>query len=151
MPGRMYAVVGQFSSAAAIDLVEITTPATGMAIIHKIIVTQTTEAGDAQSEQIDIMIHRGTTGSGGSAATPAPLSLGHAASGVSAEVGNTTQGADGTIVHREAVNVMAGFYYAPTPEERIVVPPSDTLIVSQESTPADSITYDVTLIFEELD
>jgi hypothetical protein len=150
--GRMYAVVfEEVAATAAQDLFEIISAADSSTVLHSVIVTQSSDAGDAADEQLSIIFHRGAaTGSGGSSATPAPLSLGDAAYGGTAEVNNTSQSSEGTILHAEAFNVRGGFYYRPTPEERITISPSDVFIVELQTAPADSLTMSGTAIIEEI-
>lgn len=150
--GRMYTVSNTISGVtAATDLIEINAPSDAVVVVHKIIITQETEFGDAASEQLDVMFHRGSTsGTGGATPTASPLEVGDSAFGGTVETGNTTQSTDGTILHREAFNVMAGMYWSPTPEERIVLSPSGRLIVSLETAPDDSIDFRVTAYFEEI-
>lgn len=150
--GRMYTVSNTVAGVtAATDLIRISAPADAVVVVHKVIITQETEFGDAASEQLDVMFHRGSTdGSGGATPTASPLEVGDAAFGGSCATGNTTQSTDGTILHREAFNVMAGLYWTPTPEERIVLSPSGRFIASLETAPDDSIDFRVTAYFEEI-
>jgi hypothetical protein len=150
--GRMYSVSNTVAGVtAAIDLLRISAPTDAVVVVHKVIVTQETEFGDAASEQLDVMFHRGSTdGSGGATPTASPLEVGDSAFGGTCATGNTTQSTDGTILHREAFNVMAGMYWSPTPEERIVLSPSGRFIASVETAPDDSIDFRVTAYFEEI-
>ncbi len=150
--GRMYSVSNSVAGVTtAIDLLRISAPADAVIVVHKIIVTQETEFGDAASEQMDIQFHRGSTdGSGGATPTARPLEVGDAAFGGTVATGNTTQSTEGVILHVEAANVMAGFVYPPTPEERIVLSPSGRLIVELPTVPDDSIDFRVVAIFEEI-
>ena len=150
--GRMYSVTfEEVAVTSAQDLFEIVSAADSTTILHSVIVTQSSDAGDAADEQLSVIIHRGSTsGSAGAAATPAPLALGDAAFGGTAEVNNTTQGTEGTIVHAEAFNIRSGLYYRPTPEERIAISPSARLIVELQTLPADSLTMSGTAIIEEI-
>lgn len=153
MTGRMYsATFEEVAVTAAQDLFELTAPSTGMVIVHGIVLSQSSDAGDSESEQLNVLIHRGSTsGSGGSTPTPAPLMVGSAASGVTVEANNTTQGNEGTILHSECFNVMAGMQFWPTPECRHVIPPSGQYTVELQTAPADEITMSGTIYFEELD
>lgn len=150
--GRMYNVSAAVAGVtAAIDLLRISAPSDAIVVVHKVTVTQETEFGDAASEQMDIQFHRGSTdGSGGSAATVAPLEVGDAVFGGTAVAGNTTQSTEGTILLREAAPVQAGFYWAATPEERIVLSPSGRLVVELPTAPDDSIDFRVTATIEEI-
>ena len=150
--GRMYAAAFEQVAITAIqDVFQILAPTDSVVIVHEIHITQSSDAGDAQSEQLPILIHRGSTnGSAGSTPTPTPLHLGDAAAGTVVEANNTTQGTEGTFLHAESFNVMAGFHYVPTPDARHIVSPSDLYHVELQAAPADSITADGVIIFEEL-
>jgi hypothetical protein len=78
------------------------------------------------------------------------LEVGDAAFGGTVATGNTTQSTDGTILHREAWNVMAGLSWAPTPEERIVLSPTGRFVASLEIAPDDSVDFRVVAYFEEI-
>lgn len=155
--GRMYSVsFAATAETAAFDAFELT-PADDKPIkLHSIVISQTTEFGDAQDEMLSVTITRGgtamTSGSGGSAPTAIPLdSSAEAAAGCTAEVLNTTQGSftGGVVVHRDAFNVRAGWQYRPTPEERIGVSQANGGVIVAISAPADSTSFIGTLIFEE--
>ena len=107
--------------------------------------------GDSESEQLNILIHRGSTnGSGGTTPTPTPLLLNDAAAGTVVEANNTTQGTEGTFIHSECFNVMAGLQLIWPPEMRPVVSPSDLLHIELQTAPADSLTMSGTIYFEEI-
>jgi hypothetical protein len=147
----------QFNAVAATaqqDLFEIVAPADAVVVIHQIALAQSTEVGDAAEEALSILVKRGatTSGSGGSAPTPAPLEFGFPAAGSTVEVNNTTKATAGTIVtlHADVWNVRSQLLILPTPELRIVLSPSQRLTVELATTPADSITMNGTLYFEEI-
>jgi hypothetical protein len=139
--------------AAAQDLFELVAPADKTLAVRRITIGQYTDFGDSAAEILSVRAIRGYTtgGSGGSAATPAPLS-GSGTSGAAAEVNNTTVAKDGTAVTllADVFNIAAGFLWAPAPAEFILVPPSARLVVTVTA-PADSLTMNGTLIFEERD
>lgn len=153
--GMLYSAV--FSGVAVTaqqDLFELAAPADCIVVVHQIILTQSTEVGDAQEEGLSILLKRGatTTGSGGSTVTPAPTEFGFAAAGSTAKANNTTKATTGTIVtlHAENWNVRSDKLILPTPELRLVLSPSQRLTVELATTPADSITMSGTLYFEEI-
>ncbi len=150
--GRMYVVSAAVATVTtAIDLIRISAPADAVVVVHKVVISQETEFGDAASEQMDIQFHRGSTdGSGGATPTARPLEVGDAVFGGTVATGNTSQSTEGTFLHHEAANVMAGFVWAATPEERIVLSPSGRLIVELPTAPDDSIDFRVTAVFEEI-
>lgn len=155
--GRKYIVPIDAVSVSAIqDLFELTGASNKTLVIHEIKAGQSSDAGDAQSEQLKVTFKRFTgaytSGSGGSAPTPRPLDPGDAAATFTAEINNTTQATGGTSVtlHADSFNVIGpGFHYLPIPEARIVIGPSSALVVSITA-PADAITLNGYAIVEEV-
>lgn len=150
--GRMYsATFEEVAVTAAQDLFELVAPADMSVAIHGLVISQSSDAGDAASEQLNVLVHRASTsGSGGSVPTPAPLAVGDAASTVTVEANNTTQGTEGTIIHSESFNVMAGLQIWLPPECRWMISPSGRLVVELQTAPADSLTMSGTIYFEEI-
>ena len=150
--GRMYSVVFEEVAVTVVqDLFEINAPADSIVILHSLEIAQSSDAGDSEDEQLSLLIHRGSTsGTGGSTPTPAPMNLGDAAFGGTTEVNNTTQSTEGTFLHASAFNVRAGYFKEWTPETRIVISPSDRLIIELQTAPADSLTMSGTVYIEEI-
>lgn len=155
--GRMYAVTFEnVAVTAAQDFFEISPADDKAVLIHGLYLSQASDVGDAADEMLRVKILRGhtTSGSGGSAPTPAPLnSSAGSAAGFAAEVNNTTIASAGTAVdlHAEAFNIRAGLQFIPTPEARPGASQANTtLIVRLMAAPADSLTMSGTLILEEL-
>lgn len=153
--GMMY--TAQFSGvsvSAQQDLFEIVAPADAVVILHQLVITQSSETGDAQEEGLLLQLKRGATmsGTGGTTVTPVPLQAGFSAAGSTVEANNATKASSGTIVtlHSEAWNVRAPFVWLPPPEGRIVLSPSARLTLELATTPNDAITMSGTLYFEEL-
>lgn len=140
---------------AAQDVFEITAPATRRVRIHDIRLGQYSDAGDAAAELLSVLVIRGYTvsGSGGSAPTPANLiSDSTRAAQSSVEVNNTTVASAGTAVTllADAWNVQAGAWIAPLGDRNaILIGPSVRLVV-RITAPADSLTMNGTIVFEEL-
>jgi hypothetical protein len=138
---------------AAQDLFEIVAPATRKVVIREIRFGQYSDAGDTAAEMLSMLIIRGytTTGSGGTAPTPAYLAHTGGASTSVIAVNNTGLAANGSPVTllADSFNVMGGFRFYPAPEERIWLAPSARLVV-RITAPADAITSNGTLVFEEL-
>lgn len=158
--GKLYTV--SFAAVAitvAQDLFEITNAATRVLYVHGLELGQGTELGDAAEEMLQILVKRGTSlttsGSGGSAPTPAPVEANQGASAFTAEVNNTTKLAVGT---GSITTLMATYWnvrsvpmqWIFTPEMRPVVSPSERLTVELVAAPADSITVSGTLWVEEV-
>lgn len=136
----------------AVDLFEIVAPSTTMLKIREIRIGQYSDAGDAQAELLSVILERGcsTSGSGGvagSAVNQLPFANA-AASTATIEIGNTTQAAsDGKKMIADVWNVQAPWLYMPDPKDAIIVDKSQRFVV-RLSAPADSITVNATLIFE---
>lgn len=137
------------------DLFELALPATCCVFVHHIELSQETEFGDAQEEQLRILLKRGvgaTTGSGGTTPTPAKLETGSAASTVTAKANNTTKMTGGTIttIHPGTWQIRSERLWIPPPELRIVLSPSERFTVELATTPADSITMNGVIYFEQI-
>lgn len=150
--GLMYtATFEEVAVTAAQDLFEIVAPSDAVVVIHDFEISQSSDAGDSESEQLNLLIHRGSTsGSGGSTVTPRPLEAGFPAAGSTVEANNTTQSTEGNILFSTNFNVMAGYAKVFTPETRPVISPSGRLIIELQSTPTDSLTMSGTVTFEEI-
>jgi hypothetical protein len=145
------ATFDQVGVTAAQDLFQLTAPADAVVRIHAVYISQSSDAGDAASEQLNILVHRGSTdGSGGSAPTPSPLQVGFPSAGTAIEANNTSQSTEGTNIHTDCFNVMAGWTWIPTPETRPVISPSGRLVVELQTAPSDSLTMSGTVVFEEI-
>lgn len=154
--GRIYTV--SFSAVAvtvAQDLFEGLLPADMCVSLHEVKVTQSSDAGDAASEQIRVSIRRvvgPTPGSGGSSPTPAKHQTGDVVSTVGWEANNTTQSSGGTntLIIPDVENVHNGVHYLPIPEDRIMYSPAEYILVELEDAPADSLTMSGYLTYEEI-
>lgn len=155
MQGRMYSVVfSAVAVTAAQDLFEITPADDKPVEIVGIELGQSSDAGDAQDELLQISIIRGytTSGSGGSAPTPAPIGAADAAAGFTAEVNNTTVANTGTAVTLQTTcwNVRGGYIQWFPEGCRPSASQANTTIVVRQTAPADSITLSGTLYVREL-
>lgn len=145
--GRMYqsTMVGT-AHTAQMDYFEILAASGKPFVLHGFEITQSTEVGDAQEEELLLVLKRitgaPTSGSGGTTPTLAPLTPNDTAAGATIEVGNTTKLTGGTSVElaRWAWNVRGNMLYLPTPEGRIVCDAGTRLVLEEATTPADSIT-----------
>jgi hypothetical protein len=155
MNGRIYTVVfSAVAVSAAQDLFEITPADDKPVEIVGIELGQSSDAGDAADELLQISIIRGFTasGSGGSAPTPAPLSPADGAAGFTAEVNNTTVANTGTSVtlHTGCWNVRAGYINWFPEGVRPAASQANTTIVVRTTAPADALTMSGTLYVREL-
>ena len=141
---------------AAQDFFELLVPSDAVARLLEVTLTQSTDAGDAQSEQLSVSILRytgsPTSGSGGGSITPVSREGGQAASGATVERNNTTGMSGGTsaVLHSESFNVMAGLCKTWTPETAPVFSPGTYCVVRLNGAPADSVTFDGTIYWDEI-
>jgi hypothetical protein len=143
------------AEAAAVDILELLSPSDAIVLLHSLTITQKTEAGDAEAEMLEILYKRvtgaPTSGSGGTTGSN-PLMFGAPAAGSVVEMGNDTPLTGGTSVNliREDFNVQIGHFHRPTPEERIILSPSQRLVVSMVAAAADALDLHASIIFEEI-
>jgi hypothetical protein len=157
--GRLYQVPIPFvAQTAQIDFFELTAAAEKPCAIHEIYLANSSDVGDAQEEMLTLKLKRAsgtvTSGSGGTAPTPVPISPDDAAVGLTAEVNNTTKLAvgTGTITDERlyAWNVRMPFHLIFTPEARPRIKGGEKKVLELTTTPADSITMGGYVIVEEL-
>ena len=150
--GRIYTLPFSATAvSAAVDAFEINVPSDQIVVVHSAHIGQHSDPGDAESELLHIIIQRssGVSGSGGTSPAPVPHHLGDAAYGTTCDVLNTTGATTLTLLRAEAFNVQAGYFYTPTPEERIYISPGGRLVWSM-SAPADELTMSGSVVFEVL-
>lgn len=143
--GRIYHVpFVAVSVSAQQDFFELVAAAGKPFILHSVIISQSSEVGDAAEEGLSVLIKTGATasGSGGSSVTPAPKSVNDAAAGITAEINNTAKASGGTIVTHAADNwnIRTPYIHMPPPEDQIQVAGGERLTVELATTPADAIT-----------
>jgi hypothetical protein len=151
---RIYSVIfSAVAVSAAQDLFEITPADDKPVSIVGIELGQSSDAGDAQDELLQISIIRGFTasGTGGSAPTPAPLDPVDTAAGFTAEVNNTTLANTGSSVTlmTSTFNVRAGYLNWFPPEARPSASQANTTMVVRITAPADAVTMSGTLYVME--
>lgn len=152
-----YAPFTEVAVSATQDVFEIASPSDACVAIHSICWGQSSDAGDAQAELLDIVMTlvtgAPTSGSGGSTVTvEAKNQNSSAAAGSTVEANNTTQISGGTsnVVYAGAWNVQLPFEYIPPPEQRIIMPPSEHFTIALPNAPTDAITLSGVIIFEEI-
>ena len=154
--GRIYTIdIAPTAITVACDVVEIVPADDKPVIVHGFELLQTTDLGDAAEEVIGLYWARGnsTSGSGGSTPTPSPVNPSDAASGLTAEVLNTTQASTGTVVNlqRHGWNIRMPLPVTYIPEDRPVVTQGQTRIcLRMAAAPTDSITVSGSVTVEEL-
>lgn len=119
------------------------------------------QRGTDTSDQLGFMVARKEAAFGTyTSATPRPHVLGGAASGISggtagaAGTAGTDASAEGagavTPIWQDDFNNLVGGLWVPTPEERIIVPPSEAVILKLIGTPATLTGWAYALTFREL-
>lgn len=151
---RLY--TAQFNGVAVTaqqDLFELLAGANTPIVVHEILLSQSTEIGDAMEEGLLIQIKQGATTSGSGGSTPAavPRDVDDSASAATVEANNTTKASAGTIVatHSVAWNIRAPLQLLFTPEMRPYVKGGRRLTIELATTPADSITMSGTITWSE--
>jgi hypothetical protein len=158
--GRIYSIVyqGTITNAGGnVDLLELLPADDKPVKLRGILLSQTSEVGDAAEEGLRITIKRfqtPTSGSGGSSVTPRAMDSADAAAGVAAECANTTVATDaGTTqtLAELAWNIRQSPYEMWFPEERFCpkAKQGEALIVCQETTAADDYSGCFTFWVEE--
>ncbi len=148
---RMYTVVfDNVAVTAAQDLFELVPAANKPIAIAGLFISQSTETGDAQEEFLRLRIIRGhtTSGSGGTAPTPASNLPGAAAASFTAEANNTTVATGGTPTthHIETFNVRVGYpQWWPDGAWIWCTAAQNRIVVNMPSTPADSVSMSGTI------
>jgi hypothetical protein len=142
---------------AAQDVFEIVAPANSRVAILGLFLGQYSDAGDAAAEILGLSVVRGytTSGSGGASVTPVN-NHGHSgalAATATVERNNTTVAQDGTaaVLLSTAWNVQLPFVREASNwlDEIWVLSPSQRLVV-RITAPADELTMNGTLVFEEM-
>lgn len=161
MAGRLYAVeFHNVAIAAQQDLFYIK-PAADKPVFLEFaelaVVGGAADAGDAQEELLDVEIIRlpatVTVGSGGGAMTPNPLVTSDTAAGATARINDTTKASSsGTAVnvHSGGWNSRVSWLWTPQPDHRPFVGNAQAMVVRLNTTPADSIACNGTLLIREL-
>jgi len=142
---------------AAQDVFEITASAAKAVRILEIRIGQYSDAGDAEAELLSVLFMRDhpTSGSGGSVLTPVKWNpqIGSTFGGV-VESNNTTvaSGSGSETILSDTFFAQSGFYWRAVsdPPMAIVLKPSQRLVI-RITAPADSLTMNGTVIFEEID
>jgi|GEM_PF-1074946 len=144
--------------AAEQDLFELVAPANARVRILEIDIGQYTDFGDAAAEIIPLTMFRGHTvsGSGGTTVTPTNVSTYSRAAGAVVEANNTTVATTaGSLLWATAWHIQAGFIWRqpedvqPYHRRQILLAPDERFVI-RVGAPADSITTNGTVMFEEI-
>lgn len=151
MYDRFFTILWTGTYSAAIDF-EINMPSGTVGGLVSVDVSQSSDAGDAEDEQIPCTFIRthSTSGSGGSSFTALPT-LGGAAFGGTCEIANTTLATGGSPVTwgGRAFNVRAGHSLRPTEDEQrqLRIASGERAVVRLPNAPADGLTAWVEIVF----
>jgi hypothetical protein len=160
--GRKYTV--SFDNVAvtvASDFFELNPAADKPIYITGLVIGQTNRTGDANEDLLRWSIVRMTggtltSGTGGTAPTPATVAIGEAAAGFTAEVNNTTQASTTgttTTLHADVFNTRVGLQYFPLPDDQpsgIDSAGTGILVVRLLEAPGASTTMSGTVYVEEM-
>ena len=146
--GRMFAsgYVGTTASTAAKELIHVLCSASHVIAVHEVAIT----GRSTSSEYMTVGIaFAGTTGVVGTTCALTPLCQGQTTcSGNVYGVAGSTNATGLTYVYKEAVNVLNGFHWIPTPECRPIIKPGVRLVVRRESIVATDFAVDAHIVFE---
>ena len=151
--GRVFAAtISAVAVTAAQDVFSILAPGNKRVKIREVVLSQYTDFGDAAAEILSVLVVRGytTVGSGGSAVTPRNLVSAGGGTGASIRANDTSVATGGTaeVLRATSWNIQSEWVYIPDQPERAVLMPGQRLVV-RITAPADSITLNATLVFEE--
>jgi hypothetical protein len=149
--------VAQFNGVAITaqqDLFQIVAPGLKAVRLRMVKLTQTTEVGDAQEENLSILFKKGQTTSGSGGSSPTVVNLrGETAGTAAVTANNTTKASVGTILTFDADvwYERSPFLWVPPVDDLIpLIPPAVRMTVELATTPADSMTCNGTIYWEEI-
>lgn len=159
--GRLYVVsFANVTVSAQQDLIYIKPAADKMCIVEKYkvgVAGGTADAGDAQEELLDIEIIKVpatvTVGSGGGAFTPTPVATNDAAAGFTARINDTTKATtSGTLLalDPDAMNNRVPYFELPAPEHSWQVANAQAIVLRLNTTPADALTMNGSMLVREM-
>lgn len=152
--GKVFsATINAVAVTAAQDVFAIVAPGNRRVRIREVLISQYTDFGDAAAEIISVLIVRGytTAGTGGSVVTPRNLDPTGGGAGASVRANDTSVATTGTaeVLRATSWNIQSEWLYIPDQSERAILRPNQRLVV-RITAPADSITMNATLVFEEI-
>lgn len=149
-----YVHFDQVAVTAAQDFFELNPTSAKPLVIEDGELTQSTELGDAQEEQLVLRWRRGnsTSGSGGTAPTPVKKNSSFAAASFTAEVNNTTKATAGTpdTIMPSTWNLRQEKRLALLPQGVLEVAAGVRMCLELVNAPADSVTISGWLLVREV-
>jgi hypothetical protein len=118
----------------------------------------TADAGDAQEELWDVELIRlpstVTAGTGGTSVTsPPPMMVNDAAQGFTArtnDTGKATTTGTATVLIADGMNNRIPYIWVPPPEHRVIVANAQAIVFRLNTTPADAILLNGTMLVREM-
>jgi hypothetical protein len=149
--GVFVATFSAVAATAAQDVFEIVAPSNRRVRIYEFVMGQYSDAGDAAAELLSVTVLRGhtTAGAGGSSVTPANISGASSEAALSTVTRNNTTGASGgspATVRSDSWNVQGPYTY--NSDNNFIIEASQRMVF-RISAPADELTLNATLVFEE--
>lgn len=118
--------------------------------LHSVILSQSSDVGDAAAESLSIIIRRVTDAVMDDLAV-VNIDTGDAAQNADVAINETTELVTSpTVIHTEDWNIAFPFIYLPIPKHRPNIVIGDVIVVNLNTTPADALTMSGTLLFEEM-
>ena len=152
--GRRYLATAKVnkttSDTAPKDLFQVASASTKVTRILGIHVEQSNRAGDANAQQLELIVERGTAGTGGTSITARPLSPSDGAFGGTVLAANTSAMSAATTIIEGGMNNQAGWHWTPAPGNEIELAPSGAIALVLATTPTASTDFEITFELEEL-
>ena len=147
--GRMYTVSFTATSvSAAQDLFQIESNTVAV-IIHAVYLSQSSDAGDANSEALRLRFRR-VTDALTNVTAEEQLDSDDAVAQADLNVNDTTPFTAGAeTLHVESWNILTPFVYLPPPKLRIRINPTETVTLNLIAAPSAAVTMDGVMYFEE--
>lgn len=146
---------------ATIVILRAAAAASTRASVLEVLGVRVGQQGVTTNQQLGILIAQKVSAFGTyTAATPAPLTVGGAASGISGSTSGAAAGAGvdasaegaGTVTNiiADSFSCLNGWLWVPTPEERILIQPDQAVIVKLVGTPGTLTGWSANLTFREI-
>lgn len=146
--GRPYtATLDAEATTEALDIIQLVAPSDGVLVLDKVSVSQETATASAAGA---VQISYTTDTSTGASITATPVNPGDAASGATITGASTVASTEASIIYREAWNILAPWIWHPTPEERIVITPSEGVVVRLDTYPGSTMAMSAVVAFREI-
>lgn len=143
---RPYAVIHQATVSTAITVLQLTAPSTMNLEILRVWIEQSSSTTSAMTDAE--LVRKTATITGGTSITPVKMIPGDPSPTTTALRTATGEGTDGDVLMAESFNILNGWLWIPTPDERPWVAPSGLIALKFTAAPT-SATYRYGITFEE--